>query len=98
LKKTFQAQSGHALYVESISYDQLPNGVKRFKYISNYPKLYVVKNWDEDGVVFMYLGTGKKGSAKEIVVWYRNGNFWSGFGTTIEDAINGAQKDGWMFA
>lgn len=99
MKKTIHAQSGHTLFIQSIKYDSLPDRVKKFEYINNFPNLYVVKNWNADGHIFMYLGKGHDGYPDEICIWYaQNGSFWSGFGKTFEDAINNAQKDGWMYA
>ena len=98
MNKIIHAQSGHTLYVESISFDELPENVQKFEFISHYPKLYVVKNWNKDGIVFMYIGAGSEDSPKEYVVWYSKGGFWSSFGKNIKDAINGAQSDGWMHA
>lgn len=98
MKKTIHAQSGHTLFVKSIEWDDLPDKVKENKYSKDYPSFYVVKNWDDSGVVFMYLAKGLKSAPKEIVVFYPNGGFWSSFGTSIETAINGAQQDGWMYA
>ena len=39
-----------------------------------------------------------KGVAKEIHVWYPNGRMWSSFGTNFKEAIDGAQRDGWLHA
>ena len=46
----------------------------------------------------MYLGRGNKNAPKEIVVWYPKGSMWVGFGSTFKSAMDGAQKDGWMYA
>ena len=98
MNKIVRAQSGHTLHVESISFDELPDVIKNGDYASHYKKFYVVKNWNKSGIVFMYLGKGSNDAPREIVVWYAKGAFWSSYGYTIEDAINGAQKDGWMYA
>lgn len=96
--KTFHAKSGHTLFVKKISFDELPEDIKN----SNgklYTDFYVVKNWDDNGVVFMYVGKGYEYSPKEYVIWYgKHCAFCSGFGNTIEDAINKAQEDGWLYA
>lgn len=97
MNKTFIAQSGHTLFVKEISFDDLPDFIKNGNG-KTYNKFHIVKNWDDDGVVFMYLGKGNSYAPREIVVWYRNGGFWSSYGLTIEEAINGAQRDGWMHA
>jgi len=101
MKKTIYAASGHTLYVASISREALPAHLRE---TNEYTTFYEVRNWDETGVTFMYLGKGYRGqnaspkAQKEIVVWYRNGGFWSGCGNTLKTAIDGAQRDGWMYA
>ncbi len=90
------AQSGHTLFVKKIELSELPENIQ--SQAKEYNSFYVVKNWDDTGVIFMYLGKGYTQSPKEIVAWYPKGDFWSSFGKTIEEAINGAQKDGWMYA
>lgn len=57
-------------------------------------RLYEVRNFDEKGVVFLCLARQQK----QWLVWYRNGHLWSGYGKTQEAAINGAIRDGWMYA
>lgn len=94
MSKTIHANSGHTLHIESVDFDKLPEKVKKFQHIEGNSSYKQVKNFDTDGVVFMYLAKSKG----EWLVWYRGGAFWSGFGKTIEEAINGAQKDGWMYA
>jgi hypothetical protein len=96
--KAIQAQSGHTLYVEEIEFDELPHLVRQSEYAEGFQKFYVVKNWDKDGVVFFYLAKLGRMSKTEICAFYKNGKFWSGYGKTFEDAINGAQRDGWMYA
>lgn len=90
------AQSGHTLFVKQIELKDLPKNIQDDA--KEHKTFYVVKNWDDDGVVFMYLGKGYIHSPKQIMAWYPKGEMWSGFGKTIEQAINGAQKDGWMYA
>lgn len=97
MKKTIKAKSGHTLFVKSIDFQDLPTPIKENN-AEKYTKFYVVKNWDDNGAVFMYLGKGYAAAPKEVVVWYRNGGFWSSFGKNIEEAINGAQRDGWLYA
>ena len=86
--------SGHTLFVSSIDTDAFPN----FDSKDAYRQFYVVRNWDENGVIFMYLGKGHKDAPSQVVVWYRKGSFWSGYGMTIKEAVEGAQKDGWLYA
>lgn len=69
--------------------------------IGKYKKFYTVRNWDKEGVIFFYVATGYEVNGKpckEIHVWYRNGKMWSSFGKNMQEAIEGAQKDGWMYA
>lgn len=94
MSKTIQAQSGHTLFVEDVKFEDLPENVKQFEYIVGKSAYKIIKNWDKDGVVFMYMAK----SRGEWLVWYCGGGFWSSFGKTIEEAIDGAQKDGWMYA
>lgn len=96
MKKIIHAQSGHTLFIKDISFDELPDVIK-INNADNYTQFYVVKNWSDNGIVFMYLGKGYKQSPKEIVVWYKSGNFWSGYGRNIQEADD-AQKYGWMYA
>lgn len=89
--------SNHTLYVREIPSDQI--APLQLKDSDGYTQFYEVRNFDENGVVFMYLAKGLKESPKEIVAWYPNtGAFWSGFGTSIKKAIEGAQRDGWLYA
>jgi hypothetical protein len=95
MDKTFVAKSGHTLFCQAVKFDELPEMVKKFEYIEGNRSYHIVKNWDKDGVKFMYVAKSTKG---EWLVWYRNGGFWTSYGKTMEDAINGAQADGWMYA
>lgn len=94
MNKTISAQSGHTLFVEDVKFSELPEAVQKFEYIEGKSAYKVVKNWNKDGVVFMYIAKSKG----QWLVWYRGGGFWSGYGKTIEEAINEAQKSGWMYA
>lgn len=96
MNKIIHAWSGHTLYVESITFDDLPEKIKPSA--KEYSKFWIVRNWDKDGHIFMYLGKGYKYAPKEIVAWYPGGGHWSSFGLTLQSAIDGAQKDGWMYA
>jgi len=95
MKKTIHSTfSGHTFFVSSCDSSELP---KDAEYVKSYSKFYKVQNFNATGHTFMYLGKGTKEAPNQIVVWYPSGRFWSGFGTTLEEAIIGAQKDGWMF-
>lgn len=96
MKRTIQVKSLHTMCIESISEGFMPD---RFYEKDGYTNFYTVKNWDEDGCVFFYMAKGLPTSPKEIVVWYNNsGRMWSGYGKTFKEAIEGAQRDGWMYA
>lgn len=95
---TVIAKSGHTLFVKQIHFSDIPEVIREKGDASSYRTFYVVKNWDNKGVVFMYLAKGSPTAPKEIVAFYPKGGFWSSYGLTIEDAINGAQRDGWMYA
>ena len=95
--KTYFAQSGHTLFVEKIDRSELPPAVLANNYSEGFETFYSVKNWDKDGMTFFYLAKDGN-SSKEICAFYPKGGFWSSFGRTIIDAINGAQRDGWMYA
>lgn len=86
--------SGHALFVREIKPDKFPFNADGS--YSNYSQFWEVRNFDANGVIFMYLGRDKNVS-REIVAWYPNGKFWGGYGTTFKEAIEGAQKDGWLY-
>jgi len=87
--------SGHTLFVKKVEVRDLPPNLD---YRIEYAEFWVVKNWGDDGVTFMYLGRGNPAAPKQIVAWYRNGKMWSSFGTTLQATIEGAQKDGWLYA
>jgi hypothetical protein len=50
-----------------------------------------------------YIGTGYKGDVvresdrKQKVVWYPNGRFWSGYGMTFKQALDGAIENAWRY-
>lgn len=86
--------SGHTLYINEISADDFP----AFDNKDGYAKFYEVRNFDAKGVIFMYLGKGHRHARREIVAWYSKGAFWDGYGVTFGGAIEGAQRDGWLYA
>ena len=86
--------SGHTLFVQSAD----PASIPEFENKSTYKQFYTVRNWDAEGHTFFYLGKGNEQAPNEIVVWYRNGAFWTSYGNNIKEAIEGAQKDGWLYA
>lgn len=97
MNRTIHVASGHTMFVESIAREDLPEHLA--PETEAYDKFYVVKNWDRGGVVFMYLGKGHADAPTQVVAWYReSGAFWSGYGKNLKSAIEGAQRDGWMYA
>jgi hypothetical protein len=100
-----QVKSGHYLHIEKVS-PAFAQASKHPADVARYTDFYVVRNWDSTGVVFFYMAKGwhrvgepalGKG-AKEIHVWYKNKHMWTGYGKNMKDAIEGAQRDGWMHA
>lgn len=101
-----QTLSGHLLFVHSVDRDELPANVRET--LENYTSFYAVRNFDEDGVVFFYLGKGYRHPSpeyaniraahdpKEIVVGYLNGKLASGRAENIVDAIQMGQRLGWL--
>ena len=66
---------------------------------SEYSNFYVVRNWDENGPVMLYLGKGHEQVPHQIVAWYRNtGSLWTRYGMTLKEAIDGAFRDAYMYA
>jgi len=97
MSKTINAQSGHTLFIEKIKAGEQGHPAPA----DSYENFYVVKNGDAAGVIFMYLATGYTAphvkSCKEVHVFYRNGQMWTSMGKNFQTAIDGAQKDGWMY-
>lgn len=90
MKTTIHVKSGHTLFLEMI--EEVPDW--EYMDIVTGP-MYAVKNWDKDGPIFFYVSK----CGKEWLVWYRNSKkLWSSYGKTIKSAIEGAQRDGWMYA
>ena len=89
--KTVRAASGHTIAIFRVLKSEHPAG-------SAYSHFYVAKNFDEEGVTFFYLAKGYKDAPNQIMVWYKNKRMWTGFGNNLEEAINGAQRDGWLHA
>ena len=95
--QTYQSRvTKHRLCVEPILRGDLPTRI--WEDSQPYAAFYTVKNTDTEGVVFFYLGKGHPEAPREIVAWYPNGEMWASFGTNIPDAIEGAQRNGWMYA
>lgn len=97
MKKTFRVASGHTMFVKGIDRSELPPTIN--KHAESYTTFYVVKNWDDHGVVFMYLAKGQADAKDQVVAFYgKTGEkFWSSYGLNLKSAIEGAQADGWMY-
>jgi len=100
MNRTIYVATGHTLHVSTIELDSIPLAIrtKNADVIENFDSFYVVRNWDKSGIVFMYLAKGHINGPTEICAFYRAGGFWSGFGKTLKTAIEGAQRDGWLYA
>ena len=97
METTIKAQSGHSVFVKEIAYDDLPEAVKNNESSKSYKTFYAVKNFDDDGVIFFYLAKEARKTKPQIVAFYCNGEFWSSYGLTFKEAIDGAQQDGWLY-
>lgn len=96
MNKTIHSDfSGHTMHVSEVD----PLTIPALENKDGYTAFYAVRNWDAEGKTFLYLGKGDKHAPKEIVAWYpKTGAMWSGYGKTLKEAIEGAQKDGWLYA
>ena len=96
MKRTIKSQSGHTIFVKDIKREDLPAHIK---HADGYTHYYVAKNADDKGCEFFYIARGFVGSPREYHVWYaKTGAFWSCYGKSLQDAIDGAQRDGWLYA
>lgn len=91
------AVTGHTLFVSKIAREELPKVIADNTASKMFTTFYVVKNWDAQGVVFMHLAKGHSQAPAQVCAFYRSGQFWSSYGKTIQAAIEGAQKDGWLY-
>ena len=100
MNRTIHAQSGHTLHVSTIDRSELPANVcaQNVGALLKFDTFYEVRNWDKGGAVFMYLAKGHISAPAQVCAFYRGGGFWSGYGKSLKTAIDGAQKDGWMYA
>lgn len=95
--RKIKTTAGHVFFVKEIDKTHFP-GTHRFVGIHEYTTFYVARNGDESGGVLFYLAKGHPQRPHQIVVWYRSGTFWRGYGRTIQEAIDHAQRDGWLYA
>lgn len=95
MPRTIKASTGHTMQIQKITAGALPPNCL---HSADYDEFWVVRNWDADGVVFFYLGKGNPGARQQVVAWYPNGRMWGSYGDTLAAAVEGAIKDGWMYA
>jgi hypothetical protein len=96
-KTIVSAVTHHTLFVREIDRLSLPAKVIESEHSKAFTKFYEVRNWDKAGVVFLYLAKGAANASNEICAFYKNGQFWSSYGDNLKSAIEGAQKDGWLY-
>ena len=108
MAKVVRAKSFHTIHVSPITEEEfLALGLTTLGSQDKYTNYYVARNWDKTGCVFFYLAKGYHAPhigkspkiMREIHVWYPNSKkMWTSMGYTFEEAINGAQRDGWLYA
>ena len=97
MKRTVTSQTGHTLCVTSIAREDLPEHLDETT--SEYTTFYTARNWTNDGPVMLYLGKGHQDAPQQIVAWYRStGKLWARYGMTLKEAIDGAFRDGYLYA
>ncbi len=94
--QTMMAKTGHTLSINKCKINNLPELEDGSIYnMNDYSSYYQVKNWDIHGNFFFSILKYK--GKKEYHVLYGNGQMWSSCGSTIEEAVNGAIEDGWLY-
>jgi hypothetical protein len=88
VKKTFRAQSRHTIRIYEV--DRLPEGFRHSD--TKGAQVYAAHNFDKSGPIFFHLAR----VGRQWLVWYRNGELWDSFGETVQEALDGAQRDGWL--
>lgn len=91
--KTIKAASGHLMAICKLD----PNRQDHPGF-GRYTDYYQARNFTEEGVIFFYLAKGYEDAPNQICVWYKNKKMWSSFGKNFKEAIDGAQRDGWLAA
>lgn len=99
--------SRHKMFVGEISRADLPAHIAAEA--TEWQRFYEVRNFDAAGVVFFYLAKGYRHpdpryandraahAPKQITAFYGNGEMWSSYGETLQAAVDGAQRDGWLY-
>lgn len=65
---------------------------------ADYKAVYAARNGAKDGATLLYIATGYKKAPREVHAFYRNGFMWHGCGKNIQEALDGAIEDGWLYA
>lgn len=104
MTKTIRTSTGHTMAVNPITSDEFDLALPNSQVGCSYKQFYKVCNWDANGAVFFYMAKGYQRddgltAPSEYHVWYpRSQSMWGGFGKNQIDAINGAIRDGWLYA
>lgn len=86
---------GYDLHITKIERDDVPDHLKTVN-PADYKEFWVAK--DRCGNPYMWAARGYAEAPNEIVVWYRSGNFWSGWSATVSGAFSAALQNAWMHA
>ncbi len=98
MKKTILVSINYKMYVQSITKDEAIQIINN-DHMDAFDTFYIVKNSDNNGCTFFVLGKGHIEAPTEICGWYYNSKaMWFGYGKTIETAIEGMIRDGWLYA
>lgn len=90
------AHSGHSLHLAKATEEDFTALDLEHFANGDYTSFYVAHNWDAKGVVFFHLAKHENG---QIHVWYRSTKrMWTSYGKTFQAAVDGAQRDGWLYA
>jgi hypothetical protein len=84
------------LAIEKVPKELVPSKIKSNKEFEAFPRYYRVRN-GEDGMVFFYLALGNPAAPREVCGFYNCGSFWTSYGNTLAEAVNGMIKDGWLY-
>jgi len=89
------ASSGHTMFLKRAMVNEFA-GLPHYN-SEQFTGLKTVHNWDKDGPQFFFLAREIK--TGEWYVWYRKTRaLWTSFGKTQQKAIDGAIRDGWLYA
>ncbi len=101
MMRMIRAASGHKMTLHKMTADEFAGiGLNNFV-PERYASFYNVRHDNTDWKTVFYIARWKarRKSSSEWHVWYRNSKeMWSSYGGTIQEAIDGAQRDGWLHA